>query len=565
MGNFRINHRINKRPRRLDVIQKEIMNINQKKPLLRLITVFTTMLFCQLFTIPIAQAKTSDKKISTSKTVTNSSVQPFGNNLFTGNFQSQRNDGLDPNYRLVPGDKVALHMWGQVTIDETLVVDASGNIFIPEVGQVKVAGLRSADLPRIVKQKVATVFKEGEDVYINLLTATPISVYVTGAVQKPGQYNGISSNSVLSYLFKAGGIDPIRGSYRDVKVMRGNHLVARYDLYPFLKQGKIKHIKFLDGDTIVVGELASTITVNGNSLNPYRFEFSGPQMTGRQLIQYARPKANVTHIAVSGARNRKPWSAYLTYNQFLNTRLLDGDKVRFTTDALDPVMGINIEGSHLGKSFYSIKKGSRLLEVLDYIEVDQASADIKNIYIKRKSIARQQQLNLQKTIQRLERNILTTPSKSDGEAIIRAKESELMLKYIEHAKQTVAEGLVVVSENGRVANIRLEEGDVIVIPQKSDVITVSGEVQIPQSMVYAKNANIKDYIQRAGGFSLRADEQKLVIRRPNGKIDIGSKLTVNAGDRIMVFPKVDPKQRQNLKDWVQIFFQLAVAIKTITN
>ena len=228
-------------------------------------------------------------------------------------------------------------------------------------------------------------------------------------------------------------------------------------------------------------------------------------------------------------------------------------------------MGINVEGSHLGKSFYSIKKGSRLLEVLDYIEVDQASADIKNIYIKRKSIARQQQLNLQKTIQRLERNILTTPSESDGEAIIRAKESELMLKYIEHAKQTVAEGLVVVSENGRVANIRLEEGDVIVIPQKSDVITVSGEVLIPQSMVYAKNANIKDYIQRAGGFSLRADEQKLVIRRPNGKVDIGTKLIVNAGDRIMVFPKVDPKQRQNLKDWVQIFFQLAVAIKTITN
>ena len=544
---------------------KEIMKKLIKTPILGSITSFITILLTmsQLLVIQPAQAETPKK--STASTAINSSIQPFGNNLFTGSFQSQRNDGLDPNYRLVPGDKVSLHMWGQVTIDETLVVDATGNIFIPEVGQVKVAGLRSADLPRVVKQKVATVFKEGEDVYVNLLTATPISVYVTGAVLKPGQYSGISSNSVLSYLFKAGGIDPVRGSYRDVKVMRGNHLVARYDLYPFLRQGKIKHIKFLDGDTVVVGELASTITVNGDSLNPYRFEFSGRQMTGRQLIQYARPKANVTHIAVSGARNRKPWSVYLPYNRFLNTRLLDGDKVSFTTDALDPVMGVRVEGSHLGKSFYSIKKGSRLLEVLDYIEVDQASADIKNIYIKRKSIAKQQQQNLNKTIQRLERNILTTPSESDGEAIIRSKESELMLKYIEHAKQTVAEGLVVVSENGKVANIRLEEGDVIVIPQKSDVITVSGEVLVPQSMVYASNANINDYIQRAGGFSLRADQQKLVIRRPNGKVDIGTKLAVKPGDRIMVFPRVDPKQRQNFKDWVQIFFQLAVAIKTITN
>ena len=541
-------------------ITKKIMNKRMIKTLLGLVS----LIACQIFTSQLALAKTPTKA-KVKQANASSAIQPFGNNLFTGSFQSQRNDGLDPNYRLVPGDKVALHMWGQVTIDETLTVDASGNIFIPEVGQVKVVGLRSTDLPRIVKQKVATVFKEGENVYVNLLTATPISVYVTGAVAKPGQYSGISTNSVLSYLFKAGGIDPVRGSYRDVKVMRGNHLVARYDLYPFLRQGKLKHIKFLNGDTIVVGELASSITISGDSLNPYRFEFSGKQLTGRQVIKYARPKAKVTHIAISGARNRKPWSAYLTYNQFLNTRLLDGDKVRFTTDALDPVMGIRVEGNHIGKSFYSIKKGSRLLEVLDYIEVDKPSADIKNIYIKRKSIAKQQQQNLQKSIQRLERNILTTPSKSDGEAIIRSNESKLMLQYIEHAKNSVAEGLVVVSENGRVANILLEEGDVIVIPQKSDVITVSGEVLIPQSMVYARNATIKDYIQRAGGFSQRADQQKLVVRRPNGKVDIGTKLIVKPGDRVMVFPKVDPKQRQNFKDWVQIFFQLAVAIKTITN
>ena len=535
------------------------ININITKPLLASLII---VLFCQFLFIQAIHAKTPDKTIEAN---ISSNIQPFGSNLFTGSFQSQRNDGLDPNYRLVPGDKVALHMWGQVTIDETLIVDATGNIFIPEVGQVKVAGLRSADLPRVVKQKVATVFKEGEDVYVNLLTATPISVFVTGAVLKPGQYSGISSNSVLSYLFKAGGVDPIRGSYRNIKVMRGNRLIARYDLYPFLRQGKIKHIKFLDGDTIVVGELASTITVIGDSLNPYRFEFSGKQMTGSQLIKYARPKANITHTAVSGTRNRKPWSTYLPYNQLLNTRLLDGDKVSFTSDALDTVMGVKVEGSHLGASFYSIKKGSRLLEILDYIEVDKTSADIKNIYIKRNSIARQQQQNLQKTIQRLERNILTTPSESDGEAIIRAKESELMLKYIDHAKQTVAEGLVVVSENGRVANIRLEEGDIIVIPQKSDVITVSGEVLVPQSMVYASNANMQDYIQRAGGFSLRADKQKLIIRRPNGKVDTGTSLAVRPGDRIMVFPRVDPKQRQNFKDWVQIFFQLAVAIKTIAN
>ncbi len=488
---------------------------------------------------------------------------PFGANLFTGGFQSLRNDGLDPNYRISRGDKIALHMWGQVTIDETLTVDPNGNIFIPEVGEVKVVGVRSGSLPKLVKRKVATVFKEGEGVYVSLMNSTPINVFVTGSVIKPGQFTGIASNNVLSFLFKAGGIDAKRGSYRNVRVLRNNRTITRYDLYPFLRKGQIKHIKFQNGDTIVVDEIGSTIEVEGDSLNPYRFEFLGRQMTGRQLVQYARPAAKVTHIAISGARNRKPWSTYIPYKQFLNTRLFDGDKVKFSSDVLAPVMGIHVEGSFLGKSFYSIKKGSRLNEVLDYIAVNRDSADIKNVYIKRKSIAIQQRKNLSRSIQRLERSLLTTPSKSDGEASIRSKEAELMLKYIEHANDTQIEGQVVVSENGRVANIRLEEGDIIVIPQLSDVITVSGEVLIPQAMVFARNANIKDYIGRAGGFAQRADEQKLVVKHPNGKVDIGLNPSISPGDHIMVFPRVDPKKRQNIKDWIQIIYQIAISAKAV--
>lgn len=496
-------------------------------------------------------------------TAVKSKITPFGANLFTGNFQSQRNDGLDPNYLLIPGDKVALHMWGQVTIDEILTVDPKGNIFIPEVGEVKVANVRSADISKLVKQKVATVFKEGEGVYVSLATATPISVYVTGSVVKPGQYTGVASNSVLSFLFKAGGIDSKRGSYRNVKVMRRNHIIAKYDLYPFLRKGQIKHIKFQNGDTIVVGERGSTIEVTGNSLNPYRFEFLGRQITGKQLIQYARPSAKVSHISISGSRNRKAWNTYIPYKQFLNTRLLDGDKIRFASDSLTSVMGIRVEGSYLGNSFYSIKKGSRLKEVLDYIGVDKEIADIKNIYLKRKSVAAQQKKNLSRSIQRLERTLLTAPSESDGEATIRAKEAELMLKYIEHVQETQVEGQVVVSENGQVANIRLEKDDVIVIPQKSDVITVSGEVLIPQAMVYARNATVKDYIGRAGGFAQRADNQRLAVRHLNGKVDIGSNPKVLPGDQIMVFPKVDPKERQNVKDWIQIIYQIAISAKAV--
>lgn len=517
--------------------------------------------FC-LFIMLTQFVNAAAPKKQSSAAVKNRSV-PFGENLFTGGFQSQRNDGLDPNYRLISGDKVALHMWGQVTIDEILTVDPKGNIFIPEVGEVKLIGVRSAEISKLVKQKVATVFKEGEGVYVSLVTATPISVYVTGSVLKPGQYAGIASNSVLSFLFKAGGIDPKRGSYRNVRVLRHNRVIAKYDLYPFLRKGRITHIKFQDGDTIVVGERGSTIEVKGDSLNPYRFEFLSRQLTGKQLVQYAKPKAKVTHVSILGTRNRQSWSIYIPYQQFLNTRLFDGDTIRFASDSLTPVMGIRVEGSFLGNSYYSVKKGSRLKEILDYIAVDKNVADISNIYLKRVSVAAQQKKNLTRSIQRLERALLTAPSESDGEASIRAKEAELMLKYIEHAQATQVEGQVVVSENGKIANIRLEKGDVIVIPQKSDVVTVSGEVLIPQAMVYARNATIKDYIGRAGGFAQRADDQRLVVRHLNGKVDIGLNPKVLPGDQVMVFPRVDPKERQNVKDWIQIIYQIAISAKAV--
>lgn len=490
-------------------------------------------------------------------------IQPFGANLFSGDFQSQRQDGLDPNYRLKPGDKVALHMWGQVTIDEILTVDAKGNIFIPEVGEVAVAGIRSADLADVVKAKVATVFKEGESVYVNVVSATPISVFVTGPVLRPGQYRGVASDSILTFLFRAGGIDAQRGSYRDVRVMRGNRVLARYDLYPFLIHGQIKPLRFMNGDTIVVGKLASTVEVSGQSRNPYLFEFTGRHLTGNQLIRFAAPKSSVTHVSVAGTRNHKPWSSYMPYRQFLNTHLLDGDRVVFKSDSPLDMINVRVEGSHQGNSFYTVKKGTRLKEVLDYIAVDPELADIRNIYLKRKSIARQQRRNLDQSIQRLQKSVLLVPSQSTGEAAIRSEEAKLVMQYVEIAKKSETEGRVVVSENGRVANIRLESDDIIVIPEKSDVITVSGEVLMPQSMVYAQNATALDYIERAGGFSERADIERIAVMHPNGSVRLASDHKIVAGDQIIVFPRVEPKQMQNARDWLQVLSQIAVSVNVL--
>ena len=490
-----------------------------------------------------------------------SNVLPYGANLFSGKFQSQRDNGLNADYIIAPGDKIKMHIWGLLKADQIVTVDASGKIYIPEIGAVKVSGVRSRNLMSVIKNKIKTVYDDGVQVYVSVLTTTPVSVFVTGPVVKPGQYSGMPSDSILAYLSQAGGIDNKRGSYRKIRVMRGNKSVAQADLYQFLRYGKLPRFHFKDGDTILVEQQGAMVTVQGDVRNAARFEFRSKTSTGQELVKYARPNESVTNVAISGTRNNQPWSLYQPRQRFRGLRLHDGDIIRFVSDAQAKEIDITIEGSHLGNSYFAVRKGVRLKELLDYVSVDPKDADIKNIYIKRKKIAIQQRKNLEKALQRLERTVLTAPAQSDGEASIRAKEASLVLQFIKNARRIKPEGKVVVSNGSQVSNIRLEDGDVIVIPQQSDVVTIDGEVQIPQAVVYANNADVLDYIANAGGFTDRADHKRIVLVRPNGQVKIGGKLQVKAGDQILVFPKVDSKNLQFTKDFTQIIYQIALGAK----
>ena len=525
---------------------------------------FQTVFILLSFLLSMSSAQAEIKPASqTSKRL---AYMPFGASIFTGHSATQQQSKVNPNYRLMVGDKISLHIWGiaeAVQTDKVVTVDASGKLFIPNVGAVDVLGVRASELQLVVEDKLRERYREGVEVYVNVLTAVPLRIFVTGGVVRPGQYAGSQTDSVISFLQQARGVDAVRGSYRNIRIMRANRSVKTVDLYAFLLWGKLPYWKFKDGDTIVVGQQGGTVKVEGAVRGKFSFEFGGNSTNGIEVIKYARPYKKASNVIMSGTRQGKPWSNYMAINRFKSIRVMDGDTLRFVTDAPLTTMAVTIEGSHLGNSYFSVKRGTRLKELLDYISVDPNEADIANIYLKRKSVAIRQKQNLEKSIFRLERAVLTTPASSDGEALIRAKEAELILKFVQHAKEVKVDGRVVVSDNGHVSNIRLEEDDVIVIPKKSDVVMISGEVQMPQSIVYATNATVYGYIQRAGGFTERAEKQKIVIVKPNGQVLMGSDLAVSPGDEIMVFPKVDEKIMQFNKDIMAIIFQIATAAKAV--
>ena len=490
---------------------------------------------------------------------------PYGANLFAGGYETERSDGLTDNYLIAPGDKLNIWIWGAVNFSNVVTVDNQGNIFIPDVGPINVKNVAASKVNNLVTSHISEVFTNNVNVYVNLLTATPVSVFVTGPVIRPGQYAGQSSDSVLYFLKRAGGIDSDRGSYRHIKVLRQNRVIQQIDLYEFMQQGKMPKLALKDQDVILVEPQGPMINVAGKVRNPFRFELKNSSALGSELIDYALPLAKVSHVGVIGDRASGPFSVYMPYKDFDRIQLSDGDKVLFNDDMHAQVYDVQVMGSYRGPSYFTVRKETRLHDLLNHIPIDPNMADYGSIYIMRKSVAARQKEMLEDSLNRLERSVFTAPASSDGEASIRTKEAELVMRFVEKARKIQPLGKVVVSDKGVIANILLEQGDQIVIPNKTDLIQVGGEVMMPQAVVYNKNASLEDYVAWAGGYTDRANDKRIAVVHANGLMEFKDGGDVMPGDQILVMPKVDSKMMQSIKDITQVIYQVAVAANVVLN
>lgn len=485
----------------------------------------------------------------------------FGSQLFSGGFSGVRADGLNPDYVITPGDQVTLRVWGAIDIDRVLPVDAQGNIFIPGVGPIKVQGIKHGQLDARVRSAVNSIYSNNVEVYTNLQGVQPVSVFVTGYVENPGRFAGTPSDSLLYFLDQAGGIDDATGSYRNVKVMRNGQAIAQADLYEFLIDGRLPKVQFKDGDTLVVDERGPIVTVTGDVARPYLYELTPAQMNGQALQQLARLKSNVSHVLLRGVRSPEPISRYLSLADFTNQALNSGDEVVFSSDLRDNTIVVELEGSYFGPSRFALPRDARLQELLNAIAVPENMTDTSSISLKRVSVAERQQQALNESLSRLETTYLGASSSTKEEAEIRVREAELISQFIERARMVEPSGRLVLANNGRISDIRLQDGDIITIPEKSDSLLISGEVLVPQSVVFNKKRSVKDYIQGAGGFTEQANKKRILVVRQNGEVRDADDVALQPGDEILVLPAAPTKNLQLASTLTQILYQIAIAAK----
>lgn len=495
-----------------------------------------------------------------SEQVLTDEIIPFGADLFSGGFRGLRADGLNPDYKVLPGDQVTLRIWGAVEIDRVLPVDAQGNIFIPAVGPVQVMGTSHQQLDTLVRSAVRRVYPDNVQVYTNLQGVQPIAVYVTGYVRLPGRYAGVPADSALFFLDQAGGIDNTLGSYRQIKLIRDGETLQTLDLYQFILHGQLAHPQFKNGDTLLVEPRGDIVQVTGDVARSYQFELHAEETT-LDIVNRIQLKPGVTHVLHRGINASSPYSDYLALAEFTNVQLANGDELVFSVDQQASQIVIQVEGNFLGQSRFIVPRHATLQQVLSNIAIDAGIADIANISLRRVSIAERQRASLLEALRRLETTYLGAPSSTVEESAIRVREAELISQFVQKARQVQPNGRLVVADEFGIADIRLQDGDIITIPELSDAVLVSGEVFVPQSVVFNKDKTLRDYIAAAGGYSQHADKGRILIVRPNGEIRLNSDVEVRSGDEILVLPKVSSKNLELASSISQILYQIAVATK----
>jgi len=233
-------------------------------------------------------------------------------------------------YIIGTGDKLLLNIWGAINSQYELIVDRDGKIYIPQAGEVAVAGLSINAARKRVGKALKRVFAD-INYSLTLAAVKTIQVFVVGHVKNPGIYDLPGLSRVVNAVAAAGG--PSRsGSYRKIKVYRRNKLVAKLDLYELFTEGKAKgNIQLASGDVVVVPGYEKLVKLRGKVKTPAVFELLEGE-TISDLLKYSggvTADADVSNIFVDRIQNGEHIAVTLDLTDSLSakTEILDGDDI----------------------------------------------------------------------------------------------------------------------------------------------------------------------------------------------------------------------------------------------
>jgi protein involved in polysaccharide export with SLBB domain len=338
-------------------------------------------------TIPLPPEPLTEFQKFTSST-TGMVLPIFGANLFRSvpsTFAPLDNAPVPADYVIGPDDLVRLRVWGQTSVNANLRVDRTGNIFVPQVGTVQVAGKRFGDLDQTLRAALGKIYRNF-DLSVQLGQIRAIQIYVTGEARRPGVYTVSSLSTLVDALFTCGG-PSVQGSMRHIELRRGGAATATFDLYRFLISGdKSKDTKLEAGDVIFIPSVGPEVAVLGSVRRPAIYELL-PGDTVADVLKYA---SNLSALA-SDARASLERNAEHSGREAMEVRLdaagmatpmADGDILHVISIVSKYQKTVTLRGNTANPGRFAWHEGMRLSDLIP----DKESLLTRDYWWKRASL-----------------------------------------------------------------------------------------------------------------------------------------------------------------------------------
>lgn len=212
-------------------------------------------------------------------------LERFGMDVFANapsTFSPTMDIAIPEHYILGVGDQLSIQIYGKENAEYVLPITREGNILIPDVGPIKVAGLAFTEMKKFLAERIQQRII-GVNVVVSLAELRSMRIFVLGEAYKPGPYTLSSLSSVTHAIFAAGGVSDI-GSLRNIEVKRAGKIVQTVDLYDLLIRGDSStDILLHSGDVVFIPSQSKSVSILGEVRRPAIYELKAGDDYNRVL------------------------------------------------------------------------------------------------------------------------------------------------------------------------------------------------------------------------------------------------------------------------------------------
>lgn len=458
----------------------------------------------------------------------------FGRSFFSSyasTFMPINDPAASSNYILDVDDLLFVQYLGDSDDSFEIRIDRAGNIILPEIGPLQIAGLSIND----ANQKLNEILSDSlinTSAVLSLREVRDINVIVTGFVENPGVYVASGYSNIIHILKIAGGIAP-NGSYREILVKRKGDTLYTIDLYDIFIEGDTSsNFSLRSGDSVVVKSSNRFVPIVGATNRQAIFEFREGETVSNllnfaggvsidanremkfHLVRENQGQFKVFHQSISDGDN-------LTLQPrdkiFVKFKDYSSDDTFLTSDENFVADYVEVTGAVKFPGKYYVSQNENLSDLIEAF-----GGYKKDAYVFGAALFNEDAKLLEKEFNSRLYNDAVKSLANLG-SISRTEDIDSLPVLLEQFKEISAQGRIVTEFSQEKlnanpeSNYKLSPGDRIHVPYYKKVIYVFGETLNPGTYVYDETLSLTDYIMKSGGLNEYADSSSVIIVHPNGE------------------------------------------------